>query len=114
MHKSEGFVFLVRTELVVLWLPNRLFCIEVSKNRILTISNAKTIETWKLADFLQKLKKVVCIVLCGQAISQLDCRKACPYWLPYNNILYCCSFNQKQSSAINIHEAVNQLDIFSD
>ena len=65
-----------------------------------------------LDDFLQKLKKVVRIVLYGPAISQLDCMKAGPYQLPYDNILYCCSFNQKQSSTIKIHEAVNQLDIF--
>ena len=33
-------------------------------------------------DFLQKLKKVVPIVLYGHAISQSDCRKAGPYQLP--------------------------------
>ena len=33
-------------------------------------------------DFLEKLKKVVCIVLYGPAISQSDCRKASPYQLP--------------------------------
>ena len=33
-------------------------------------------------DFLQKLKKVVRIVLYGPAISQSDCRKAGPYQLP--------------------------------
>ena len=38
-------------------------------------------------DFLQKLKKVVRIVLYGPAISQLDCRKAGPYQLPYNKCL---------------------------
>ena len=37
-------------------------------------------------DFLQKLKKVVCIVLYGAAISQSDCRKAGPYQLPCNNV----------------------------
>ena len=36
-------------------------------------------------DFLQKLKKVVRIVLYGPAISQSDCRKAGPYQLPFNN-----------------------------
>ena len=36
-------------------------------------------------DFLQKLKKVVRIVLYGPAISQSDCRKAGPYQLAYNN-----------------------------
>ena len=36
-------------------------------------------------DFLQKLKKVVRIVLYGPAISQSDCRKAGPYQLPSNN-----------------------------
>ena len=39
-------------------------------------------------DFLQKLKKVVRVVLYGPAISQSDCRKAGPYHLPYNNTLY--------------------------
>ena len=33
-------------------------------------------------DFLQKLKKVVRILSDGPAISQSDCRKACPYQLP--------------------------------
>ena len=33
-------------------------------------------------DFLQKLKKMVRIVLYGTAISQSDCRKAGPYQLP--------------------------------
>ena len=33
-------------------------------------------------DFLQKLKKVVRIVLYGPAISQPDCREAGPYQLP--------------------------------
>ena len=33
-------------------------------------------------DFLQKLKKVVRIVLYGLAISKSDCRKAGPYQLP--------------------------------
>ena len=36
----------------------------------------------KIYDFLQKLKKVVHIVLYGPAISQSDCRKAGPYQLP--------------------------------
>ena len=36
----------------------------------------------KIYDFLQKLKKVVRIVLYGPAISQSDCRKAGPYQLP--------------------------------
>ena len=38
-------------------------------------------------DFLQKLKKVVRIVLYGPAISQSDCRKAGPYQLPCNKSL---------------------------
>ena len=42
-------------------------------------------ETWKMGDFLQKLKKVVRIVLYGPAIGQSDCRKAGPYQLPFNN-----------------------------
>ena len=40
----------------------------------------------KIYDFLQKLKKVVCIVLYGPAVSQSDCRKAGPYQLSCNNI----------------------------
>ena len=39
-------------------------------------------------DFLQKLKKVVRIVLYGPAISQSDCRKTGPYQLSYNKIIY--------------------------
>ena len=39
-------------------------------------------------DFLQKLKKLVLIVLYGPAISQSDCRKAGPYQLTYNNVQY--------------------------
>ena len=38
-----------------------------------------------MEDFLQKLKKVVRIVLYVPAISQSDCRKAGPYQLPCNN-----------------------------
>ena len=37
-------------------------------------------------DFLQKLKKVVRIVLYGPAISQSDCKKAGPYQLPYSKL----------------------------
>ena len=39
-------------------------------------------------DFLQKLKKVVRIVLYGPAISQSDYRKASPYQLPFNKSWY--------------------------
>ena len=41
----------------------------------------------KMDNFLQKLKKVVNIVLCGMepAISQSDYIKTCPYHLPYDN-----------------------------
>ena len=42
----------------------------------------------KIYDFLQKLKKVVRIVLYGPAISQSDCRKAGPYQLPSNKLHY--------------------------
>ena len=42
----------------------------------------------KIYDFLQKLKKVVRIVLYGPAISQLDCRKAGPYQFPYSKEFY--------------------------
>ena len=42
----------------------------------------------KIYDLLQKLKKVVRIVLYGPAISQSDCRKAGPYQLPCNNVIY--------------------------
>ena len=38
----------------------------------------------KIYDFLQKLKKVVRIMLYGPAISQSDFRKASPYQLPCN------------------------------
>ena len=41
-----------------------------------------------MGDFLQKLKKVVRIVLDGLAINQSDCRKTGPYQLPYNNDHY--------------------------
>ena len=41
----------------------------------------------KIYDFLQKLKKVVRIMLYGPAISQSDCRKAGPYQLPSNKNL---------------------------
>ena len=40
-------------------------------------------------DFLQKLKKVVHIVLCGPAISQSDRSKAGLYHLAYNKLSYC-------------------------
>ena len=49
------------------------------------MSDSRTTETWKMDDFLQKLKKVVRIVLYGPVISQSDCRKAGPYQLPFNN-----------------------------
>ena len=39
-------------------------------------------------DFLQKLEKVVRIMLYRPAISQSDCKKAGPYQLPYNKDLY--------------------------
>ena len=42
----------------------------------------------KIYDFLQKLKKVVHIVLYGPAISQSDCRKTGPYQLSYNDEFY--------------------------
>ena len=38
----------------------------------------------KINDFLQKLKKVVRIVLYGPVISQSDCSKSGPYQLPFN------------------------------
>ena len=75
---------------VVLMLTNRLSSISVSEirqdrsfYRNPRISDARTTETWKMDDFLQKLKKVVRIMLYGPAISQSDCRKAGPYQLPY-------------------------------
>ena len=52
------------------------------------MSDAKITETWKMDDFLQKLKKVVRIVLI-QGISQLDYRKTGLYQLLYN---YLCAF----------------------
>ena len=39
-------------------------------------------------DFLQKLKKVVRVVLYGPAISQSNCKKAGPYQLLYSNLKY--------------------------
>ena len=42
----------------------------------------------KIDNFLQKLKKVVRVMLYGPAISQSDCRKAGPYQLPYNQGVY--------------------------
>ena len=41
-----------------------------------------------MGDFLQKLKKVVRVVLYEPAISQSDCRKVSPYQLPNNNDHY--------------------------
>ena len=49
------------------------------------MSDVKTIETWKMDDFLQKLEKVVGIELYGPAISQSDCMKTGPYQLPIIN-----------------------------
>ena len=70
-------------------LTNRLSGVKVSENKTgqkfswnLRISDARTRETWKMDDFLQKLKKVVRIVLYGPTINQSDCRKAGPYQLP--------------------------------
>ena len=54
--------------------------------RILTISDATTIETWKVDDFLKNVKKMVRIVLYGPAVSQSDCRKPCPHQLPCGKI----------------------------
>ena len=42
----------------------------------------------KIDDFLQKLKKVVRIVLYGPAVSQSDCRKTSLYQLPQNKVRY--------------------------
>ena len=42
----------------------------------------------EMDDFLQKLKNVVRIVLYGPAVSQSDCKKAGPYQLPSNNVIY--------------------------
>ena len=50
------------------------------------ISDARAMTTRKMDDFLEKLKKVVRIVLYGPAISQSDCRKAGLYQLPFNKI----------------------------
>ena len=53
----------------------------------------------KMDDFLQKLKKVVCIVSYGSAISQSDCRKASPYQLPHNKrSKHCSKASQSQIS----------------
>ena len=53
--------------------------------------DVRTTETLKMEDFLQKLKKVVRIVLYGPAISQSDCRKAGLYQLPSNKSIYTTS-----------------------
>ena len=54
---------------------------------MLTISDAKKIETSKVDYFLQNLKKVLRIVFnIGPAISKSDYRKHSPYQLPFNKI----------------------------
>ena len=55
---------------------------------VLEITNARTTETSKMDDFLQKLKKVVHIILYGPAISQSGCRKASLYQLPFNKHVF--------------------------
>ena len=44
------------------------------------MSDARTTETWKTYDFLQKLKKVVWLALYGPAISQSDCKDRAQKW----------------------------------
>ena len=66
--------------------------LKISQEKIL--SNFNYFRCWydrnlKMDAFLQKLKKVVRVVLYGPAISQSDCRKAGPYQPSYNNVLYC-------------------------
>ena len=83
----KTYTFLVRGSNVY----SRLSDIKVSENTIdKNLSNFgklryKNNRNLKIYDFLQKLKKLVRIVLYGRAISQSDCRKAGPYQLLYNN-----------------------------
>ena len=46
------------------------------------IPDVRATETWEMDGFLQKLRKVVHIVLYGPAISQSDCMKTGRYPLP--------------------------------
>ena len=57
-------------------------------------------------DFLQNLKKVVCIVLYGPAVSQSDCSKASPYQLRYNKFPY---EDGLLSSLTNLNALINAL-----
>ena len=61
-------------------------CPKLEQDKNFTIYDVKAIGTRKIDDFLQKLKKVVRIVLYGPVISQSDCRKAGPYQLPCNKV----------------------------
>ena len=68
-------------------------------------------------DFLQKLKKVVRIVLHGPAISQSHCRKSNPYQLPYNEMTDEAAetknlFNKEKSPALTAQSCVNMGDRF--
>ena len=72
------------------------------------MSDARTMEIWKIDGFLQKLKKVVRIVSYGLAISQSDCRKIGPHQLPYNNFptmheAFSCQDLYQQASALAQH-----------
>ena len=60
-------------------------------------------------DFLQKLKKVVRIVLYGPAISQSDCRKAGPYQLPYDNVLHCTSSCNRHLNSFKMYRIFTEL-----
>ena len=64
-------------------------------------------------DFLQKLKKVVRIVLYGPTISQADCMKAGPYQLLYNKIMKFIPINRiqissKRTADIILHKITQQ------
>ena len=68
-------------------------------------------------DFLQKLKKVVRIVLYGLAISQSGCRKAGLYQLPCNKGIYCLGLidpSQQNSPAESSCELTSTLLIYGD
>ena len=62
-------------------------------------------------DFLQKLKKLIRIVLYGPAISQSDCRKAGPYQLTSNNVQYekCSDKKFLQIRSLRINKITRKL-----
>ena len=59
-------------------------------------------------DFLQKLKKVVRIVLYGPVISQLGCRKAGSYQLPLNKCMYQTNCRISEVCLKSLHTGVKK------